>query len=100
MKQSDWVAVQTIYCPRIDSDAELLEKREYVGTADELGVPDYVVKARCCSHDIECNMNDHINCRWSFKGGDDPFASAPIIVPVVNVASEVQLLEEASALYP
>ena len=100
MTQSEWVAVQTIYCPRIDSDASLLEKRELLGTADEFGTPDYVVKARACSHDIECNMNDHINCRWSFKGGDDPFANAPAAAPVINTTSELELLEEASAIYP
>lgn len=100
MTQSEWVPVQTIYCPRIDSDASLLEKRELLGTADELGAPDYVVKARACSHDIECNMNDHINCRWSFKGGDDPFANAPAAAPVINTTSEIELLEEASDIYP
>ena len=74
MSQSEWVPVQTIFCPRINAEATLLEKRALIGTTDEFGVPDYLVQGRACSHDIDCNMNEHIHCRWSFKGGDDPFS--------------------------
>ena len=100
MKQTEWVTVQTIFCPRVDSDASLLEKREMLGTTDEVGAPAYMVQAQACSHDIDCNMNDHINCRWSFKGGDDPFTGARVDAPAINMNSELELLEEASALYP
>ncbi len=94
MSQPQWVPIQTIFCPRINAEAKLLEKRSFLGTTDEFGAPDYIVQGRACSHDIDCNMNDYIHCRWSFKGGDDPFSESTAVEPGVAVQSGATAIDE------
>ena len=69
----EWIAVKEIRCEQIGQTASLLERRQYLDTRDAQGRPDYFVQARRCSHDLECNMDDHVHCQWAFKLGYDPF---------------------------
>ena len=73
MERTEWVVAKIIRCPRIHQEAALMERRRYLGNPEIQDNVEYVVEASGCSHDLECNLNDHIHCRWSFKGGDDPF---------------------------
>lgn len=73
MAQTQWTISKIIVCPTIGQEAVLIERRHYSGARDTQGEPTYSVQASYCSHDIECNLNDHIHCRWSFKGEYDPF---------------------------
>lgn len=66
-----WVVAFKVRCPLADTDAYLLEDRQY-----RQGEGTYSVVARRCSHDVNCNLDDHIRCEWNFKpggAGQDPF---------------------------
>jgi hypothetical protein len=76
MERTEWIIAKIIRCERINQEAALMERRRYPGNPETQDKVDYIVEASGCSHDLECNLNDHIHCRWSFKGGDDPFAEA------------------------
>ena len=99
MIQLAWVPVQTIFCPRITAEAMLLEQQRPSGTYDDSGAETYVIASRCCSHDIECNMNDHIHCRWSVKVGDDPFDGADFVVPSNALRPVARMPSQAAELY-
>lgn len=66
-----WVVAFKAFCPVLGTDAYMLEDREY-----QQGEGEYAVKARRCSYDVACNLDDHIRCEWNFKpggSGEDPF---------------------------
>ncbi|MDT7883250.1 MAG: hypothetical protein RQ891_00140 [Thermoflexus sp.] len=68
-----WYLVETRYCPILKTEVALLEQRIYP-RSDHLSDMAYRVLARRCSHDLICNANDHIHCRWAYTNPAwDPF---------------------------
>lgn len=65
----EWKAIRSHWCPAAQAEVALLEKRVYP-TADLLGTEAFRVVEQRCTHDIECNLNDHVHCKWA---GTNPF---------------------------
>jgi hypothetical protein len=74
MSNLDWVIVGSVWCERLQQQAELLEQRLYPAEILPSAGAGYQVRARKCSHDIECNLSGY-TCRWAFNNPNfDPFA--------------------------
>jgi hypothetical protein len=74
--QSEWTVIKTHWCPAVGAEVSLLEQRVYPAT-DFLATDAFRVVAQCCSHDITCNLNDHIHCKWAGTNPQyDPFAES------------------------
>jgi hypothetical protein len=72
----EWTVLKMHWCPAIQGEAALLEKRVYPST-DLLGTETFRVVEQRCSHDIQCNLNEHVHCKWAGTGPfNDPFAES------------------------
>jgi len=73
-KQYEWTVVKSHWCPAADAEVALLEKRVYP-SADFINTETFRVIEQRCTHDIQCNLNDHVHCRWAATNPHyDPFA--------------------------
>jgi hypothetical protein len=72
-----WKTTQTIFCDRIQAEADLYEERVYPDEVlPDAGAP-YQVRARRCSQGMQCNLVGH-NCRWAGTNPVyDPFNVTP-----------------------
>jgi hypothetical protein len=69
----EWTVVKSHWCPAINGTASLLERRVYP-SADFISTDTFRVVEQRCSHDIACNLNDHVHCKWAGTNPhNDPF---------------------------
>jgi len=72
----EWVTVKTHWCPAASANVSLLEKRVYP-SSDFNATEVFRVEEQRCSHDVTCNLNDHVHCKWAATNpNNDPFADA------------------------
>jgi hypothetical protein len=62
-----WEIAKREICPISGQEALLLEQRAYAWQSSQPDAAPYLVEARRCSRDLECNSNSHIYCRWAFS---------------------------------
>ncbi|HLF29057.1 MAG TPA: hypothetical protein VJG32_22240 [Anaerolineae bacterium] len=75
-QQFEWTVVKSHWCPAANADVALLERRVYP-QADFIDTDTFRVVEQRCSHDIQCNLNDHVHCKWSGTNPlYDPFAES------------------------
>lgn len=70
----EWTVVKTHWCPAAQAEVALLEKRVYP-SVDFFATDAFRVVEQRCSHDIACNLDDHVHCKWAGTNPhNDPFA--------------------------
>ena len=75
-QQFEWTVVKSHWCPAANAEVALIEKRVYP-SADFLGTESFRVVEQRCTHDVECNLNDHVHCKWAGTNPyNDPFAES------------------------
>lgn len=73
-QQVEWTVVKSHWCPAANADVALLEKRVYP-KADFNETDTFRVVELRCTHDVQCNLNDHVHCKWAGTNPlFDPFA--------------------------
>lgn len=72
MAHETWVKIDTIWCDRMQDEADLMEKRVYASEYMP-DFPGYRITAHKCSLGIACNLAG-FSCKWSYADlGYDPF---------------------------
>jgi hypothetical protein len=73
MAKSSWVKTQKIYCERINQEVDLLEERIIPDNVlPNVGEP-FQVRARTCSHWLDCNLSGAPCCYSGTNPSYDPF---------------------------
>ena len=72
--QNEWTVIKSHWCPAANAQVALVEKRVYP-RIDFNATEAFRVTEQRCTHDISCNLNDHIHCKWAGTNPHwDPFA--------------------------
>ena len=73
-EQYEWIVAKSHWCQAAGDQVALLVKRVHP-SADFLATDAFRVVEQRCSHDLACNLNDHVHCKWAWTNPyNDPFA--------------------------